>query len=144
MKIICWLFFVSVNFLFLFVFTKGLDRPLLFKIFISLIPGLVIFAVIIMVLLKISGYEPDQNFEQIFFSIFFSLMIIIVINLFNQFFFFMIDSVVTFHKKNNVGNLDRNPIKFLINKQDILKKATTVIWFLGSALMLYGAWLGKK
>jgi len=63
-----------------------------------------------------------------------------MINLFNQLFHFMVDTVVGFHQKNNVANLNRQPIKFFVSNQTKLKQIATIIWFLGSALMLYGAW----
>ncbi|MBC6112787.1 hypothetical protein H7U22_20380 [Pedobacter sp. CCM 8938] len=71
-----------------------------------------------------------------------SLIVISLINFVNQFFSYIVDLVVTFHQKKNAANLGRHPIKFFVDNQIMLKRVTTLIWFFGSALMLYGIWLG--
>jgi uncharacterized membrane protein SpoIIM required for sporulation len=64
-----------------------------------------------------------------------------MINFANQGFLYMVDSIVEFHQKNNETNVGRQPIKFFIVNQINLKQVATIIWFLGSVLMLYGIWL---
>ncbi|MBS7566755.1 hypothetical protein KHS38_20285 [Mucilaginibacter sp. Bleaf8] len=98
----------------------------------------------IILLIGVTKLPTGDIFEFFFFSSIFALLVVLMINLVNQFFFYMVDTVVSFHQKNNTANLDRQPVKFLVSNQDTLKRAATIIWFLGSALMLYGIWLGKK
>lgn len=144
MKIFCWLLFVGINFWLLFFLTKKFERSFLLKTFALGIPVLFVTAVAIILLMAATKLKPGDSFEFFFISSMFALLVLIMINLANQFFFFMIDSVVSFHQKNNAANIERQPVKFLISNQDALKRISTIIWFLGSALMLYGIWLGKK
>jgi hypothetical protein len=144
MKIILWLLFVSLNLWLLFVLSKKIDRPVLIKGFILLMPAVIVIWLLIALSCRVLGFIPAAGFFDIFMAAFMSFMIIAMINIFNQLFYYMLDAVNSFHQKNNAGNLNRQPIKFFIDNQTMLKRAASIIWFLGSALMLYGVWLGKK
>lgn len=144
MKIVLWLLFVVLNLWLLFVFSKKFDRPVLIKGFILLIPAVCIIALLIALSSRALSFHAGPGFMEVFLAIFFSFVIIAMINLFNQLFFYMLDTIIAFHQKNNAENLNRQPIKFFITNRDSIRQVATIIWFLGSALMLYGTWLGKK
>lgn len=134
---------VLINFYLLFFLSKRLERPLLVKTFIALIPAAVILGVLVMLLMKAVKFMPDANFTAAFFSIFFSIIVISMTNLANQLFSYMVDYIANFHQENNAANLNRQPIKAFVTQQGLLKRGAAVIWFLGSALMLYGVWAEK-
>ncbi|OKS87631.1 hypothetical protein RG47T_3092 [Mucilaginibacter polytrichastri] len=67
-----------------------------------------------------------------------------MINLFNQLFQAGLDGMASFHQKNNAENLGRQPIKFFVTRRPLIRQIVAIIWFLGSALMLYGAWFDMK
>ena len=144
MRIICWLIFIITNFCILFVFTPKFERANVIKVFGALVPALIVLAVLVMLLMKMVGLRPDAHVKEIFFSTLMALVVLVMINLFNQLFFRMVDEVLAFHQKNNSANLGRQPLKFMIQNQMNIKRAATIIWFLGSTLMFYGIWLGDK
>jgi len=144
MKIVCWLAFIIANFWLLFVFTTKFERANVIKVAIALVPALFLLAVVVMLLMKVAGLRPDENVKNIFFSTLMALVVLVMINLFNQLFFYMLDTVLAFHQKNNSANLERQPLKFFIENQMNIKRAATIIWFLGSTIMFYGIWLGDK
>lgn len=144
MKIVLWLLFVVLNLWLLFVVSKKFDRPSLIKGFILLIPAVCVISLLMALCFRGLSIHTGPVFLDIFLAVFFSIIIIAMINLFNQLFFYILDAVISFHQKNNAENLNRQPIKFFITNRDIIRQTATIIWFLGSALMLYGNWLGKK
>lgn len=144
MKVIGWLFFVALNFWLLFFYSKTFERPVLIRRFIWAIPVVIVVSIVVALIIRLCGFTLDYAAGNAFITAVFSFIIIFMINLFNQIFHYMVDTVVAFHQKNNAANLNRQPIKFFITNQTTLKRVATVIWFSGSALMLYGVWLGKK
>jgi hypothetical protein len=56
----------------------------------------------------------------------------------------LINYLVYFHEKYNAENLNKNPIKILIENHERLKQIFTIIWYLLSLVMLSGIWFGKK
>ena len=144
MKVTGWLILVALNFWLLFFYTRNIERQILIRRFIWAIPVIIVVSIAVALIIRLCGFTLNYDAGNAFIAAVLSLIIIAMINLFNQLFHFMIDSVVGFHQKNNAVNLNRQPIKFFVSNQAILKRAATVIWFLGSALMLYGVWLGPK
>ncbi len=134
--------FIGLNGFILFFLSKKYKRSFLLKAFPALIPIVIVLGFVLGFIMKLLHIPMNFNTSQAFLSAMMSLIIISMINFVNQFFFYMVDSVVAFHQKNNVDNVGRQPIKFFIVHQIRLKQIATVIWFLGSALMLYGIWLG--
>lgn len=133
-----------LNFYLLFCFSKKFERSLLLKLFPALIPIVVILFFALGFVLKLSHGQMNFKTSQALISAMMSLIVISVINFINQFFSYMVDSIAGFHRKNNANNLGRQPVKFLIDHQTNLKVAASVIWFLGTALMLYGIWLADQ
>jgi hypothetical protein len=143
MKIICWLIFISFNSLIMFVLIKKFERAFLMKFFPACVPVILIVSILPMVIRWLLHISSGQVFRFYFLSIVFSLIIICLTNFANQVFFYMLDEVLSFHRQNNTANLNRQPIKFFIEHQSGLRLTSTIVWFLGSSLMLYGIWLGK-
>lgn len=133
---------ICLNFYLLFYFSKKFERPFLLKLFPAMIPVVIIIFFGIGFVLKLAHIQMNFITSQALISAMMSLIVISIINFTNQFFSYMVDSIIEFHQKNNANNLGKQPIKFFIDHQIKLKQVTSVIWFLGSVLMLYGIWLG--
>jgi len=134
--------FICLNGYCLFLLYKKYARPVLMKAFPVSIPVTIVLIFGLGFLFKLLRIPMTYHIGQILISAMMSLIVIAMINFANQLFSYMVDLVVAFHQKNNVANIGRQPIKFFIVNQVVLKQGATVIWFLGSALMLYGIWLG--
>jgi amino acid transporter len=143
MRYLLFVILIFLNGFVLFFLSKKYDRPFLLKAFPVLIPIIIAFFFALGFIIKLLHLQMDFNTSQVLISAMMSLIVIALINFANQLFFFMVDSIVEFHKKNNAANINRQPIKFFIVNQIKLKHVATLIWFLGSALMLYGIWLGE-
>ena len=133
----------ALNFYILFVLSKKFDRPLLLKVFPALVPIVLIVWLLIGFVMWLMHVHLSLNSRELFISIVMSIVIILLNNFANQVFLFMVDSIINFHQKNNINNISKQPIKFIIVNQSNIKAAATTLWFLGSVLMLYGIWLGK-
>jgi len=143
MRILIWLLLAALNFYILFVLSKKFDRPLLLKVFPALVPIVLIVWLLIGFVMWLMHVHLSLNSRELFISIVMSIVIILLNNFANQVFLFMVDSIINFHQKNNINNISKQPIKFIIVNQSNIKAAATTLWFLGSVLMLYGIWLGK-
>ncbi|MET4014236.1 uncharacterized protein (DUF486 family) [Mucilaginibacter sp. UYP25] len=126
----------------MFFLSKKYERPVLLKAFSVMIPVIIILFFGIGFVGKVLHIPMNYITSQALISGMMSLIVIAIINFANQFFFYMVDAIITFHQKNNAGNIGRQPIKFFIDHHTRLKQVATLIWFLGSALMLYGIWFG--
>ena len=67
------------------------------------------------------------------------IFIIVLVYLWNKLIVkLVIRKVVDFHKKNNVENLNRQPIKFFVeNDSNIIKIARFIYWF-GGVIIIFG------
>ena len=70
-----------------------------------------------------------------------SILVIVLSNIMRVLCCNMVDKIVNFHKKFNSNNLEKNPIKFLINNSKKIKNVFCVLLLLLSAIMLLGNWL---
>jgi hypothetical protein len=143
MKILCWLLFVALNGYLLFYFAKKFERAYLIKLFAGCVPVVMVLFVITALVIKLLGFHPDLVFKFYIISIMMSLIAVCLINFVNQVFHGMVRQVIQFHQQHNAANVHRQPIKFFVDNQHTIMRVATVIWFLGSALMLYGVWLGQ-
>ena len=123
--------FICVNGCCLFFLSKKYARPFLIKAFPASIPITIVLIFGLGFLLKLFRIPMTYHISQALISAMMSLTVIAMINL-----------IVAFHQKNIVANIGRQPINFFIVNQAGLKQGATLIWFLDSALMLYGIWLG--
>lgn len=144
MRYLLFIILNCLNFYLLFFFSKKFERSFLLKVFPALIPIVVVLFFAFGFVLKLSHFQMNFITSQALLSAMMSLIVISLLNFVNQFFSYMVDSIVAFHQKNNASNLGRQPIKFFIENQTKLKQVASVIWFLGSVLILYGIWLGDQ
>jgi hypothetical protein len=144
MKILCWLLFVGLNGYLLFVFAKKFERAYLIKLFLAGVPVVMVSFVVFALTIRLLGLHPNYVFKFYALSILMSLVALCMINFINPVFHYMVQHVLEFHQQHNAANLHRQPIKFFTDNQHTIMGVATVIWFLGSALMLYGVWLGER
>ncbi|MGY4385184.1 amino acid transporter [Pedobacter sp. UYP24] len=142
MRYLILLILICLNGYLLFFASKKYERPFLLKAFPALIPVIIILFLGLGLVVKLLHIPMKYVTSERLISAMMSLIVISMINFANQFSFYMVDAIINFHQKNNAANVGRQPIKFFIDHQIRLKQFATVIWFLGSALMLYGIWLG--
>lgn len=144
MKILCWLLFVALNGYLLFIFAKKFERAYLMKLFAAGVPVVIVSFVVFALLIRLLGLHPNYVITFYAISTMMSLNLICLINFINQFSHYMLQHVIQFHQQHNAANVHRQPIKFFVDNQHTMMRVATVIWFLGSALMLYGVWLGDR
>lgn len=67
------------------------------------------------------------------------LLFMVLIYLWNRFVVrILVSSLVSFHKRNNSKNLDKQPIKFLVNNESYLIQSLAVFYWLGGAIIAFG------
>ena len=77
-------------------------------------------------------------------SLFFSIFCLIVFNVFILIIVEgLFDLLIGFHQKNNVLNLDKNPIKYLIQNRKKILSGVKLLFFLGLCLGFYGIWFAE-
>ena len=88
----------------------------------------------------------DINYtSEIIKSIFFSFFCLIFLNVFLLVVVEgIIDILIGFHQKYNNSNLNKNPIKSVIENKDKIIKGIKLVFIIGLCLGFYGIWLGKK
>ncbi len=82
------------------------------------------------------------DYSSLFALIYVSLVIIVSISIANQLSAIIIDKIAAFHQIYNVQNRERPFLRLLIDNKEKFKKSTTLIWFIGSAIMLTGLYFG--
>lgn len=130
--------FVILNFYSIFILPKKIDGKKFMR------RGLLLFALISLGGIAISFlfYKVDVS-ESPFILIHTLNIITISIALAHRYYHFVIDRVINLHLTHNQKNIHRHPIKFLIEKQDTLKKVITILHFIASLMMLYAACFEK-
>jgi hypothetical protein len=73
-----------------------------------------------------------------------SLVIFCVLALFDLLPKVMIDVVLGFHRRFNSENMDKNPIRFVVNHQLKIQKVCSCLIFMGSILIFYAVWVKLK
>ena len=72
------------------------------------------------------------------------LMSLIMVSFFNLFILLiadnLVDVLVDFHQKNNASNLNKNPIKYVIENKEKIKQFYRILIFLASIFMFYAIW----
>ena len=51
--------------------------------------------------------------------------------------------IIGFHQNYNESNLNKNPVKFIIEKHEDIKNGFKILFFLGSFLIYYGVIYGN-
>ena len=131
MRYIFFIFFLLLNST-LFYF-----KPLKLWMYFIAIPLTFIICTAILLLFPDLYYLHKSTVLQLIMSI----LVIVLSNIMRVLFCNMVDKIVNFHKKFNSNNLEKNPIKFLINNSKKIKNVFCVLLLLLSAIMLLGNWL---
>jgi len=139
MKIVLFLVFVILNYVMLFIVIPKISPNKSLKTLGIILGCLILCAMILSAFLKPIN---DIN-SNIIFMLYVSIIIIIGINIANLLSHMLVNYIIYFHEKFNTANIDKNPIKFLIEKRENIKKAFTIIWFILATVILAGNWFGK-
>ena len=132
------LLFVLVNYFSLFILNNRIQPN-------KLLNGCIILLLLtIFSAMMISLMNIKVNVNGRYFAIYVSVLIVLIICVANILTSRLLNIIIQFHQRYNEANLNRNPIKFIIENQKIIKKVISVIWFIGGTLMLAGNWLGKE
>ncbi|SEW40296.1 hypothetical protein SAMN04488122_2841 [Chitinophaga arvensicola] len=102
-----------------------------------------VLAVVCMLLMKVSGFQPGPDFKYFFFAVLMSIAVLILNSLAILTGDFLLDALTGFHEKYNTENLHRKPISFAIRNRDNIRMFYRILFFLGSCLELYGVWFDK-
>ena len=79
--------------------------------------------------------------EQISIKFLMAFLIVFFYNLFILLFADnLVDGIVDIHKKFNISNLNKNPIKFVIENKHKIKRFYRMLIFLSSIFMFYAIW----
>lgn len=106
--------------------------------------GAVVLLIAIDLAVAALGVHPSREIRTYLIMIFITAEIVSGLNIGNVVFHGMAVSLIAFHQKYNSARLHRFPISFLIKRRDHLKILGTIMWCLGSILMLYGVWFDTE
>ena len=144
MKYLMFVLFAVVNLVIILKVPDGLAKLKVLKYLGLAIPLTLVVATLIMLLLKVLNYTPELQFKNTFFSVLMSVLTILLLNCMIIIGVYMLDRMIGFHQVHNANNLDRFPVSFVSKNHINIKTGIKVLFFLGSLLMFYGIWLGKK
>lgn len=136
-KMIIFILLIFLNTVLIFIYKKWNEKPWIYLLFVPLL--FIISTVIFLLFPKL--YYTEKDF---FLKILLSFMVILGINFIIPISHHIINVIIQFHEENNSENINRNPIKFLIQNKERMKYIFTIIWFVLSLVMLSGNWFGKK
>ena len=134
---IIFILLIFLNTVLIFIYKKWNEKPWIYLLFVPLL--FIISTVIFLLFPKL--YYTEKDF---FLKILLSFMVILGINFIIPISHHIINVIIQFHEENNSENINRNPIKFLIQNKERMKYIFTIIWFVLSLVMLSGNWFGKK
>ena len=136
----CWAAAVAANACLLLFLALRRDGIYIVKRAVFVLISTPVIVLLIALILRSVGARPSPQFTVYIFAAFFTIVIMAMINIANVVFRGMVDAVIAFHEQHNASNLDRFPISALVRHRDHLKTFASIVWCLGSALMLYGVW----
>lgn len=76
----------------------------------------------------------------ILFRVYCSIQISIIIWFFNRAMPYLTTRVISFHQLYNTDNLNRQPVKFLIDQQKNIIRVATILIFIFSIMIMYVIW----
>jgi len=139
MEIIFFGLFIFLNYLSIFRFAEQLRNKT------PTITLIISYFLLLGIALVVHTWFLDNTIfstaaRSIIFRIYSSTMVTIFLSFGNRIFPLLIATVISFHRKYNVANLDRNPIKFLIDNQNKIIKIVSSLILLGAVMGMYGIW----
>jgi heme A synthase len=132
LKLMLYICFCMLVIYFLFFIKKNKKNMI---ITILLLGSLIFSAILCSMIIK-----SNKLWSNVLFQIYVSFVITFLLQLASLLFYKQIDTIISFHEKDNYKNLNKNPIKFLINHQHELKKFSNYIWLFLAFMMLFIVW----
>jgi len=144
MRTFLFIFFIIFNFCLIFKINQ-LFKPKTTAIAygVSLIAVPLLSLAVAYVIKRIKG-NITNDFQSIYIDIVTTLMIIIFLNLIVLLADSMVNKLLHFQETNNTANIGTNPVKFALHNKSGVQSFYKIAFFLGSILIFYGIWLGKK
>ena len=74
-----------------------------------------------------------------------SIAVILVVYFWNKIIVkqFLVGGIIKYYKNNNSDNLNKQPIKFFINNENKIVNITSLVYWFGAIMILYGIWISK-
>ncbi len=144
MKTLFFMLFIIINFILIFKVNDSLKpkaAAISYGISLLAVPILMLAGIY---LLRVVDFHADQHFQDIYFAVMFSLVVMILLNLVVISADAMTRKLFHFHETENTVNAGRNPIRFALENKSGINVMYKIAFFVGSILMFYGIWLGKK
>lgn len=135
---------IAVNAFLVFMRVEPSARPAMFKIYGLALPATFLLAILFMLILKLTGYRPDEDFKKVFLNTVTSLLVIILINLAVLFAGYLVDRLVKFHVDHNAANIKSFPVRFVMQNRDGIVIIYKLLFLFGSAMGFYGLWVAKR
>lgn len=141
MKIFCFLLFIIISFSLLY-----LCDNIKLKKWSIFIPPLIIVPLCFIVAIIINSLHITWTHEmrELVKSIIISSFVLVIILFIKVMVSIILDRLIYFHQTYNVANINRNPVKFFIEKRNLILNGFYLVFFLGSILMLYGAYFKNE
>ncbi|MCX2585650.1 hypothetical protein [Pedobacter sp. MR22-3] len=144
MKTLFFILCIIINFILIFK-VNNLLKPktaaISYAISLLIVPVLMLAGVY---LLRLLDFQADQQFQDIYFAVMLSLVVMMLQNLVMISAEVMTRKLFHFQETENAVNTSRNLIRFALNNKSGIKLMYRTVFFVGSILMFYGIWLGKK
>jgi len=143
MSVIFFILFILLNYLLIFKFAEQLKNK---GITIGLI---ILYFVLLGIALAVHTWFLDKQIfsaatRSIIFRSYLSIMISIALSFVNRIFPALTSYIINFHRKYNTANINRQPIKFLIENQQNIITVSSCLILAGAVLAMYGVWFNVK
>jgi|GEM_PF-6191272 len=144
MNIFFCILFGIINFILVFRIPDGDAKLRYLKIYGWGIPISFAIAVLVMLLMKAMNMRPDEAVKGIFFGILMSVLTLLLLNIIVIGAGYLIEMLLKFQTNYNSANTARFPVHFVVKNKEGIMLTLKIVFLLGSLLMLYGVWIGKK
>lgn len=143
MSVIFFVLFIVLNYLLIFKFAEQLKQK---RIKIGLI---ISYFILLGIALAVhTWFLENQIFSttarSIIFRSYLSIMISIALSFVNRIFPALTSYIIGFHREYNTANINRQPIKFLIENQRNIITVSSCMILAGAVLAMYGVWFNVK
>ena len=139
MQIAGWVLALAANFYLLFFWASSQGIAAIVKRAIAAVVLGIVATLAIALIGHAIGAAPSHAFGNAVFQCLFTIVVLAMTNFANAAFRGMVETMTSFHETHNAANMDRFPIR-IIGQRTGLQRFSAIIWWLGSALMLYGVW----
>ena len=141
---LCWAVAFVTNGALLLRVAPRLTAARVIRTAIAAIIGAIALLVAVILGIAAVGAHPPPATGSLLFSALFTVIVLGMTNSGSALFRGAADTITAFHVQHNAANLHRFPISVLIEHRRWLDRFATVVWSLGSGLMLYGVWFDMQ